>query len=79
MVANLSEWEQRLGELAMAFRACEAGSRRKSIAAEYSDTVDKLIRTGQWVDIPAPEDMLPDEDMPKFFFDYWMKKYPARG
>jgi hypothetical protein len=35
--------------------------------------VERLIASGRWQDMPAPEDQLPDEWMPKAFFDYWLR------
>ena len=44
---------------------------RQAIAREYSQTVDRLIGSGSWDEMPGPEDQLPDAWMPKAFFEYW--------
>ncbi len=63
--------EAHLGELAMKFRGTRDDSERQSIAAEYASTVERLINSGAWDEMPPPEDQLPDDFMPKEFFDYW--------
>jgi hypothetical protein len=62
--------EQILGRLAMKFRSTP-DEQRSQIAGEYESAVQELIDTGQWNDVPAPEDQLPPEFMPKNFFAYW--------
>ena len=64
--------EQRLGALAMQFRGTRRDAERHDIAREYTRTVHRLIQGGHWCEMPAPEDQLPDEWMPKEFFDYWL-------
>jgi hypothetical protein len=44
---------------------------RRDIATEYSKAVDGSINSVKWQDMPAPEDQLPDDWMPKSFFEYW--------
>jgi hypothetical protein len=44
------------------------------IADDYSETVERLIRGGGWHEMPAPEDQLPDDWMPKAFFEYWSSR-----
>lgn len=63
--------EQRLGQLAMGFRGARDEATRAGIAAEYALTVERLVRSGQWVEMPPPEDQLPDAHMPRQFFAYW--------
>lgn len=63
--------ETRLGILAMRFRGTRDQAERRVIAEEYSRVVDRLIRGGQWEQLPAAEDQLPDEWMPEAFFRYW--------
>lgn len=63
--------EAHLGELAMRFRGTRDDLERQSIAADYANTVERLIHSGAWDDMPPPEDQLPDDFMPKEFFDYW--------
>jgi hypothetical protein len=65
--------EDRLGALAMEFRGRADKAKRKRIAKDYSDTVERLIRSGTWKDMPAPEDQLPDAFMPASFFAYWSR------
>jgi hypothetical protein len=60
-----------LGQLAMQFRATRDQAKRRAIAKTYAKTVGKLIDSGDWQDMPAPEDQLPDDFMPRSFFEYW--------
>jgi hypothetical protein len=55
----------------MRFRGTQDGRERQAIATEYAKTVKKLIKTGTWHEMPAPEDQLPDAAMPKEFFQFW--------
>ncbi len=65
--------EERLGILAMKFRGTRDVVERKFIAGEYAETVNALISSGTWDEMPPPEDQLPDDWMPKAFFDYWLR------
>lgn len=62
---------ERLGQLAMQFRGTQADAERSEIASAYGATVDQLIKSGTWHEMPPPEDQLPDRWMPKAFFEYW--------
>jgi hypothetical protein len=62
----------RLGELAMRFRGTLRETERRDIASEYAQTVEQLINSGDWDEMPPPEDQLPDDWMPIAFFDYWL-------
>ena len=64
--------EERLGALAMQFRGTRRDSERQEIAREYTRTVHRLIQGGHWDEMPSPEDQLPDDWMPREFFDYWL-------
>lgn len=33
--------------------------------------VDRLIKSGSWDEMPAPEDQLPDDWMPGSFHEFW--------
>jgi hypothetical protein len=68
--------ETQLGLLAMRFRGTRDESARDKVAAEYGDVVERLIAGGRWKVMPAFEDMLPDERMPKAFFRYWSIPIP---
>jgi hypothetical protein len=59
--------ETELGLLAMKFRSTRDESVRDQVAADYERTVNELIASGRWNEMPAFEDMLPDERMPKTF------------
>ena len=74
-----SQWqdEECLGKLAMTFRSTRDGSIRTMIAKDYSAVVLRLIQRSGWEEIPAFEDQLPDEWMPKEFFDYWFGEHYA--
>jgi hypothetical protein len=63
--------ETQLGLLAMRFRSTRDESERDKVAAQYAQVVDKLIASRKWREMPAFEDMLPDEWMPKAFFKFW--------
>jgi len=63
--------EEHLGELALKFRGTRDDSERRDIAREYTKTVKRLIHSGSWNEMPAPEDQLPDEYMPAAFFEFW--------
>ncbi len=66
--------EERLGGLAMRFRGTRREADRLDIAKAYSETVERLIRSGRWHDMPPPEDQLPDDWMPPVFFEYWSRR-----
>ena len=70
-VWRLNGLEDALGHLAMKFRSTWDGDERKQIVKEYAEVVDKLIATGGWCEVPAPEDQLPDACMPAVFRNYW--------
>ena len=65
--------EEFLGSLAMQFRRTRDRAERQAIVKQYSDTVERLIRSGMWQDAPPPEDQLPDADMPAAFFGFWSR------
>jgi len=65
---------QRLGVLAMRFRGTRRDAGRQDIARDYSQTVQRLIESGSWNEMPALEDQLPDEWMPEAFFEYWSRE-----
>jgi hypothetical protein len=64
--------EERLGSLAMRYRGTKLDAERREIAKDYSETVERLIQSGRWDEMPSPEDQLPDDCMPKAFFTYWL-------
>ena len=64
--------EERLGQLAFQFRGARRDDERRKIADEYAATVDRLIKSGCWDEAPPPEDQLPDDHMPRAFFDFWL-------
>lgn len=67
----VSQDGQRLGLLAVQFRGTRDEAARRAVAADYAETVGRLIRNGGWHEAPAPEDQLPDAWMPPEFFAYW--------
>ena len=69
--------EERLGYLAMRFRGTRDDVERRAIAREYEYAVDRLIHGGNWVEIPAPEDQLPEDWMPESFDRYWFGRTPS--
>ena len=62
---------ENLGVLAMQFRGTRDESERQAIVERYAETVESLIENHSWIEIPAPEDQLPSDLMPKSFFEYW--------
>ena len=70
--------EQRLGGLAMRFRGTRHDAERRAIAQDYSRTVERLIHSGRWDEMPPPEDQLPDDWMPPAFFEYWSRQQDNR-
>jgi hypothetical protein len=66
--------EERLGNLAMKFRGTRNSAERQTIAGDYSQTVERLIQSGSWQEMPALEDQLPDAWMPKSFFEFWLDR-----
>ena len=71
---RMSPDEERLGELAMRFRGTRSDADRRAIAEDYSQTVERLIHSRRWQEMPAPEDELPDRWMPDAFFTYWSRR-----
>jgi hypothetical protein len=71
---NSSDHDERLSDLAMEFCGTRVFAERQKIATMYAETVDRLIEIGQWDELPAPEDQLPEAWMPRSFFDYWSRR-----
>ena len=71
---NVTQNEERLGELAIKFRGTRRQRERQAIAAEYAETVERLTQSGGWHERPAPEDQLPDAWMSEAFFEYWSRQ-----
>ncbi|MHB1557529.1 MAG: hypothetical protein ACYC61_08620 [Isosphaeraceae bacterium] len=69
--------ETKLGLLAMQFRSTRDESVRDKVASDYARIVNELIAGGQWEEMPAFEDMLPDDRMPKAFFKHWSIPIPC--
>jgi hypothetical protein len=69
--SNIARDEDLLGRLAMRFRRVTNPSDREKIAQEYAETVERLIRSGQWQEAPPPEDQLPHDYMPPSFYVFW--------
>jgi hypothetical protein len=70
--------EDVLGHLAMRFRDLNSRVRNMQneigiIKQDYAITVDRLIKSGKWEEMPPPEDQLPHEHMPETFWQYWWK------
>jgi hypothetical protein len=74
---GMSHDEERLGGLAMKFRGTRRDVQRQAIARDYAETVNRLIESGSWNEMPAPEDQLPDAWMPEVFFEYWSRRQDA--
>jgi hypothetical protein len=65
---------EHLGELAMRFRGTRDEVQRRQIAEHYAQTVDRLVASGRWDEMPTPEDQLPDAWMPARFDEYWARR-----
>jgi hypothetical protein len=63
--------ETMLGILAMRFRGTPDEEKRDAITREYAAVVARLIESGKWKVMPTFENQLPDERLPRAFFDYW--------
>jgi hypothetical protein len=63
--------ETLLGILAMRFRSTRDEGERDAITQEYAAVVSRLVESGKWETMPTFESQLPDERLPKAFFDYW--------
>jgi hypothetical protein len=74
---KVAEDAERLGRLAMKFRGTRRDAERQDIARDYAQTVGRLIGSGGWHEMPAPEDQLPDDWMPEAFFQYWSRRQAA--
>jgi hypothetical protein len=70
--------ETRLGLLAMQFRSTRDESVRDEVTADYERVVNELIASGRWEEMPAFEDMLPDERMPEAFYKFWSIPCPCK-
>lgn len=75
MFTTISQQEIRLGDLAIEFRGTRIESDRRAIVEEYEKTVDELILSNLWDEVPPPEDQLPRDRMPEKFFQYWADRY----
>lgn len=65
--------EELLGKIAFEWRGTcvtRTGDIHKFMD-DYAQAVNRLIKSGKWVDSPPPEDQLPHDMMPRAFFDYW--------
>jgi len=70
LLSILPRDEDLLGALAMQFRSTRDTGKRDEIAKDYAQVVERLIRAGNWDEMPSLEDQLPDEYMPASFFEY---------
>ena len=66
--------EELLGRLAMQFRGTRCDAERQRIVQEYAATVTRLVNSGRWLEVPPPEDQLPDEHMPAAYFEHWQRR-----
>ncbi len=64
--------ETMLGIQAMRFRGTRDEGERDAITQEYTALVTRLIQSGEWKVMPTFENQLPDERLPRAFFDYWV-------
>jgi hypothetical protein len=69
--------EEHLAALAMKFRGTRREAERRAIAAAYAETVQRLIHSASWHEMPPPEDQLPELWMPTEFFEYWARHQAA--
>jgi hypothetical protein len=64
---------EHLGQLAARFRETRDELLRRRVVEDYARTVARLIESGDWHEVPPPECQLPDECMPREFFEYWQE------
>lgn len=62
-----------LAQLAARFRETRDETLRRRVVEDYARTVARLIEGGDWQEVPPPECQLPDEYMPREFFEHWQK------
>jgi hypothetical protein len=74
ILPSVAQDADHLGALALKFRGIRRDAERRDMARDYSQTVERLIGSGCWQEMPAPEDQLPDEWMPEVFFEYWSRR-----
>ncbi len=74
----MNDVNRNLGMLAFRFRSANP-TEREIISVAYAEEVDRLIATKTWNECPAMEDQLPDDFMPRAFFDYWLDENLSRG
>jgi hypothetical protein len=67
----MAQDEHRLGVLAMRFRGTRRDAERRGIAKDYTRSVEQVIHSVSWHEMPPPEDQLPDDWMPPEFLAYW--------
>jgi hypothetical protein len=67
----MSDGEMHLGVLAVKFRSTRDPAQRQAIAKDYAKTVKNVIYRGGWNEMPAPEDQLPDDYMPREYSEFW--------
>jgi hypothetical protein len=63
--------ETMLGILAMRFRSTRDEGERDAITQRYAAVAARLIESGKWEATPTFENQLPDERLPRAYFDYW--------
>jgi hypothetical protein len=56
---NIAQDEERLGGLALQFRGTRRDDERREIAQHYSQTVERLIQSGKWHEMPHPKTSSP--------------------
>jgi hypothetical protein len=75
--SRINQDEEQLSQLAMKFRGTRLEADRRKIASDYGDTVNRLIASAKWQQMPPSEDQLPEVWMPKAFFEYWSPRHKA--
>ena len=48
ILPTMAQDEERLGGLAMLFRGTRCDTKRRDIAKDYAQTVERLIQSGRW-------------------------------
>ncbi|EMJ98156.1 hypothetical protein [Leptospira alstonii] len=73
---RIDQLEDKLGDLAMEYRASDLGS-EEEIISDYHKVLNILFQKNLihfWPQRPDSDSLLPDEHMPKFYRDHWDRR-----
>lgn len=75
-VKRAEKLADQLGMIAFKYRGTRNVDERREFAKQYAEHVEILVKTGKWHEVLAPEDQLPDCDMPEAYFKHWGLRWP---